>query len=197
MNALLINITRRRLLLLASTVLLVLGAVFAAPVVIAEDGPTSAVTTTAKPPIPDCLKNGWPPTGEKEKWLIQAFDTALHDSAMSAPNSSPWPTGPALRTKLLDTKNNFKAPKDAIKDILKGQGHVMALPDDLVIIFYFEEPKPTPTPNPSPSGSPKDDKETGHPHPNHCYLVLYLDPVGTAAPKSFQEHVMCCYDPYK
>jgi hypothetical protein len=200
MNTRLINIIRSLLPSAASSVFLVLGAAFAASALVAQDEPKTAPTTKAKPTIPNCLASDWPPQDPKKQWLITAFETALHDSAMANPNSSPWPTGPALRTKLLDTKNNFQSPKNAIGDILRGQGHNMQLPPDLVIVFYEPEPKATATPTAAPVIREKKDEKATYLHPNHCYLILYLEPADSLTLKdpnpNFQAHVMCCYDPY-
>jgi len=189
MNASLIKLIRNRLSLVVSIVLLFLGAAFAASALMADD---KSKIETRKPHIPNCLVNNWPPTDKKDKeQLVEAFEKALHDSAVDdAPGSK-------LRVELLDTKDNFQAPKDAIKKILDQlhPDNKIKFPKDLVILFYEPEEDSAPTP---PATGETNALRCALLHPNHCYLVLFLEPVGSVtAAKSFQDHVMCCYDPYK
>lgn len=188
MNTRLINAIRRRLSVIASAGLIVLAAALAASALMAQ--PQAKPKTD--PQIPNCLGD-WPPANDPQKgWLKEAFDIALHDSAMPGNSNDP---GPKLRQALLDTKNNtnFDSPKKAIKKILDKNhpGNGIKFPDNLVITFYEEEPQASPTP------SVEARLTTPWYHPNHCYLVLYLDPVGSMAAKTdSRPHVMCCYDPY-
>jgi hypothetical protein len=186
MNARLTNKIRNRLSKTASVLFVVVSAALAVSALTAQA--LNKATTTRH--IPDCLAN-WPPSDQTQKdQLREAFETALHDSAMD--NDS----GKALRKDLLTTKNNFELPKKRIKEILDKQhpGNNITFPSDEVIIFYEEEPEASPPPT-------RHEKHLTVPfyHPNHCYTVLYLDPVGSVTagiPIDFRAHVMCCYDPY-
>lgn len=188
MNISLIDTIRSRSSMIASAALIVVAATLAVSALMAQ-GPSKA---TAPTQIPNCLGN-WPPADPTQnQWVKDAFDTAL---SVSATPGQPNDPGPTLRRALLDPKNNFKSPKDAIKKILDTQhpNNNINFPSDLVIIFYEEEPQSSPTPAPNAKST------TPLLHPNHCYLVLYLDQVGSiapTAPSDSRAHVMCCYDPY-
>src|SRR4051812_42506557 len=109
MNESLIELIRKRLSLAVSIVLLVFGAAFAASALMADD---KSKIETRRPHIPNCFVDNWPPTDPTDKaQLVKAFEKALHDSAVDdAPGSK-------LRAALLNTTNNFKAPKNAIRKI--------------------------------------------------------------------------------
>src|SRR5256885_12063026 len=176
----LIDIIRNRLALVASTVLIVLGAAFAASALMAD---AKSKVETRKPHIPNCLVDDWPPTNQTDKnQLVEAFEKALHDSAV---DDAP---GIKLRNALLDTKNNFASPKAAIKKLLDDAhpNNKIKFPKDLVIIFYEPEEGTAPTPTPS-ATEQANALRCALLHPNHCYLVIYLEPLGSV--KSFQDHV--------
>jgi hypothetical protein len=129
-------VIRKRLPLLVSAVLVALGLALIASALTAQSQPDTA---RAKPK-PDCFVDDWPPQDETEKLeLVKAFNKALKDAA--EPGTPQNQSGPELRRKLLDTSNNYKAPKEAMEKKLKeiNSNTKIKFPKDLVIIFYEEE----------------------------------------------------------
>jgi hypothetical protein len=191
MNVPLIHIIRKRLPLIAPTVLVALGVALIASALMAQSRPK----TTANH-IPNCFVDNWPPHDATEKKdLVDAFNNALKDSAVSGAVDDP---GPTLRKKLLDTRNNFEAPKKAMKDKLKevNPNSKIKFPNDLVIIFYEPELGTSPTPPPS-ATEQANALRCALLHPNHCYIVVFLEPVNSPVTNpSLKENMMCCYDPY-
>ena len=190
MNVPLIHIIRKRLPLIASAMLVALGVALNASALMAQSRPNTAANH-----IPNCFVDNWPPQGAEKQELIDAFNKALQDAAMPGSVNDP---GPRLRRALLDTRNNFKAPKQAIKDKLKEvhPNSKIKFPKDLVIIFYEKE-----TEKKAPARKAAKRKKalrTVGEDPNHCYIVVYLEPLSSINAKtpSFQDQMVCCYDPY-
>lgn len=193
MNAPLLTVTRRRWPLAASVALVVLAVALVAFALRAQ----SRRDITAANFIPNCFVDTWPPQdqGAKDE-LIDAFNRALVDA--SKPGTPQDQSGPELRKKLLDTRNNFEAPKKAMWDKLieVHPNTKIKFPPGLVIIFYDPETGTSPTPTSTDTEQTKA-LRCSLLHPNHCYIVVYLEPVGsTATNPILKDHMMCCYDPY-
>jgi hypothetical protein len=192
MNLPVIHIIRKRLPLLVSAVLVALGVSLIASALTAQSQPDTARAKSK----PDCFVDNWPPQdADEKKELVAAFNKALKDAAEPGAVDAP---GPKLRRALLNPANNYKAPKDAMKVKLKeiNSNSKIKFPKDLVIIFYEEETeKKSPSSTPAePAKTPK----TASEHPNHCYIVVYIEPITspTAKTPDFQTQMVCCYDPY-
>jgi hypothetical protein len=195
MNAPLITALRKPLPLIASVVLIVLGVALTALALRAQ---AQSNTATAAH-IPNCFVDNWPPTNQTDKdQLVKVFEKALKDSAK--PGTPQDQSGPDLRKILLDTKNNFKAPKDKIRQRLDTEypNNKIKFPKYLVIIFYEAEAGTAPTPAPTATATEQANAlRCALLHPNHCYIVVYLEPVSSSVTNpSLKNNMMCCYDPY-
>ncbi|HVF72868.1 MAG TPA: hypothetical protein VM940_14795 [Chthoniobacterales bacterium] len=185
-------VIRKRLPLLVSAVLVALGVALVTSALRAQPQADTARTRTK----PNCFVDNWPPQDATEKQeLVDAFNKALKDAAEPGADDQP---GPKLRKALLDPADNYKAPKKAMKDKLKeiNSNTKLKFPEDLVIIFYEEETEKR-TRSSTPAEQIKTAK-TAREHPNHCYIVVYMEPITspTARTPNFQTQMMCCYDPY-
>jgi hypothetical protein len=119
----------------------------------------------------------WPSDPDKPT-VEAAFDKVLNDSATNKP----------LRDQLLDTRNCYKEPKNAVQTVLNSMPGKVKIPDDVLIIFYENDTPDFTRPHPPFADYPSD----------HCLHIFFLPPFGhqPVAKTSFRENLMCCYKPW-
>ena len=165
------NNIRNRLTLVTAVVLMVFAGLLA----------LSALMAQAPPPKHERPHCDWPPADAQQADQVKkAFESLLDESV----------TNTALRDNLLNcNQKNCEKPRKAVKTRLDTMfpGNKIKIPNDLVIVFWEQEPGKGNVSNMS----------WDYPE-NHCYSVLYLPDAGGAsdAKSLFKDHLMCCYKPW-
>jgi hypothetical protein len=165
------NNIRNRLALVTAVVLMVFAGLLA----------LSALMAQAPPPKHERPHCDWPPADAQQADQVKkAFESLLDESV----------TNTALRDNLLNcNQKNCEKPRKAMKTRLDAMfpGNKIKIPNDLVIVFWEQEP-----------GKGKVSNMSGDYPENHCYSVLYLPDAGGAsdAKSLFKDHLMCCYKPW-
>ena len=165
------NNIRNRLALVTAVVLMVFAGLLALSALMAQDPP-------AKHERPHC---DWPPADAQQADQVKkAFESLLDESV----------TNTALRDNLLNcNQKNCEKPRKAMKTRLDAMfpGNKIKIPNDLVIVFWEQEP-----------GKRKVSNMSWDYQENHCYSILYLPDAGSASDTKalFNEHLRCCYKPW-
>lgn len=165
----LINIPTTSLARAIAPILVVVAAVLAISAVVAQPYGKSSQSTKG------CTD--WPLDQDKPT-VEAAFDRVLNDSQTNKP----------LRDQLLDTRNCYKAPKEAVQTVLNSMPGKIKIPADVLIIFYENDTPDFTKPHPPFVDYPSD----------HCLHIFFLPDFGrhTEAKASFRANLMCCYKPW-
>jgi hypothetical protein len=165
------NNIRNRLTLVTAVVLTVFAGLLA----------LSALMAQAPPPKHERPHCDWPPADAQQADQVKkAFESLLDESV----------TNTALRDNLLNcNQKNCEKPTKAVKTRLDAMfpGNKIKIPNDLVIVFWEQEP-----------GKGKVQNMSWDYRENHCYSILYLPDAGSASvtKADFKEHLLCCYKPW-
>lgn len=165
----LINISTTSLVQGMAPIVVIVAAVLAVSALVAQPYGKSPQSTKG------CTD--WP--SDQDKPTVEAaFDRVLNDSATNKP----------LRDQLLDPRNCYKAPKEAVQKVLNSMPGKVQIPADVLILFYENDSSDFLKPRPPFDDYPSD----------HCLHIFFLPPFGSPVAKtSFRENLMCCYKPWK
>jgi hypothetical protein len=165
----LVNMSTAPVVQIIGCIFIVAAAILAASAVVAQPYGKSSQSTKG------CTD--WPSDPDK-RTVEAAFDKVLNDSATNKP----------LRDQLLDTRNCYKEPKNAVQTVLNSMPGKVKIPDDVLIIFYENDTPDFTKPHPPFVDYPSD----------HCLHIFFLPDFGRqpTAKASFRANLMCCYKPW-